>query len=250
MRVIILAAGRGSRLKERTKVLPKCLTELWGKRLIDWQLRAIRAAGISQIAIVTGYHAEEIKKRVEGVTFFHNAKWEETNMVSTLLCAKDWLHTEPCIVSYADVVYSQVAIRILCDMRANIGLVYQTNFWELWQERFANPLDDLETFRLTPEGNLAEIGKRPTSEEEIEGQYMGLLRFSPTGWQNLEENLHRDLPRPLAKMDMTALLEHLILQGVRIQAKPYAGLWVEVDNNDDLAAYKRWDKTRYQELLA
>ena len=58
MKAIILAAGRGSRMKNLTDDRPKCLVELRGKALLDWQLAALREAGIEQAAIVTGYRRE------------------------------------------------------------------------------------------------------------------------------------------------------------------------------------------------
>ena len=58
MKAIILAAGRGSRMKHLTDEKPKCLAKLGGKLLIEWQLEALSAAGINEIAIVTGYKKE------------------------------------------------------------------------------------------------------------------------------------------------------------------------------------------------
>ena len=45
-----------------------------------------------------------------------------------------------------------------------------------------DPLLDAETFKLSSDGSLLEIGNKPRNVEEVEGQYMGLLRFSPRGW--------------------------------------------------------------------
>jgi len=55
MKAIILAAGRGSRMKNLTDERPKCLVELRGNPLLDWQLAALLEAGIDRIAIDTGY---------------------------------------------------------------------------------------------------------------------------------------------------------------------------------------------------
>ena len=62
MKAIILAAGRGSRMKLLTDETPKCLIKLRGKSLLDWQLSALRAAGITDIAIVTGYRRDLLAK--------------------------------------------------------------------------------------------------------------------------------------------------------------------------------------------
>ena len=58
MKAIILAAGRGSRMKNLTDEKPKCLAKLRGKPLLEWQLTSLREAGIEDIAIVTGYKRE------------------------------------------------------------------------------------------------------------------------------------------------------------------------------------------------
>ena len=58
MRALILAAGRGKRMNFLTEDKPKCLVMLKGRTLLDWQLKAIREAGIEKIAIVTGYKRE------------------------------------------------------------------------------------------------------------------------------------------------------------------------------------------------
>ena len=51
-RAIILAAGRGSRMKEHTEEKPKCLNILAKDTLLNWQLKSLRAAAINNIIIV------------------------------------------------------------------------------------------------------------------------------------------------------------------------------------------------------
>ena len=108
MKAIILAAGRGSRMKRLTEQRPKCLVQLHGKALLDWQLDALRKSGIKQIAIVTGYKRELLTNR--GLVEFYNSHWSKTNMVASLACAKEWLKTDECIVSYSDIFYSSAVV--------------------------------------------------------------------------------------------------------------------------------------------
>ena len=61
MKAIILAAGEGIRLRPYTLDRPKCLVELVGKSLLEHQLAALRAAGITDITMVTGYRANQIE---------------------------------------------------------------------------------------------------------------------------------------------------------------------------------------------
>lgn len=236
MKAIILAAGRGSRMKDLTEERPKCLVELRGKALLDWQLEALRAAGITEIAIVTGYKRELLTGR--GLTEFHNARWAETNMVSSLACAQEWLQAEPCIVSYSDIFYSPVAVQSLMTSTASLAVTYDPNWLELWTQRFGDPLLDAETFRLTPEHTLAEIGNKPTSVDEVQGQYMGLLRFTPEGWAEVLRIRSKLTAEQCDKMHMTGTLQKVIDAGrVTIAAVPYAGEWGEVDSAEDLASY-------------
>jgi choline kinase len=236
MKAIILAAGRGSRMKDLTEERPKCLVELRGKTLLEWQLEALRAAGIAEIAIVTGYKRELLANR--GLAEFHNARWAETNMVSSLACAQDWLQAEPCIVSYSDIFYSSMAVQSLMTCTASLGVTYDPNWLELWTQRFGDPLLDAETLRLTPEYTLAEIGNKPTSVDEVQGQYMGLLRFTPEGWAEVLRIRTGLSSEQCDKMHMTGTLQKVIDAGrIAIAAVPYTGEWGEVDSADDLSSY-------------
>lgn len=233
MKAIILAAGRGSRMKNLTDERPKCLVELRGKTLLDWQLEALRAAGIVEIAIVTGYKRELLTGR--GLTEFHNARWAETNMVSSLACAQNWLQAEPCIVSYSDIFYSPMAVQSLMTCSASLAVTYDPNWLELWTQRFGDPLLDAETFRLTPEHTLAEIGNKPTSVDEVQGQYMGLLRFTPEWWAEVLRIRSGLTSEQRDKMHMTGILQKVIDAGrLAVVAVPYTGEWGEIDSATDL----------------
>lgn len=238
MRAIILAAGRGSRMKEKTDVLPKCLTEIWGKPLLSWQIEAMKKAGIKDIAVVTGYHDNEIISRYPGIHYFHNSEWDKTNMVSTLTCAEEWLVKDDCVVSYSDIVYKSKAIQLLMDDSSDFAITYYTEFAELWKSRFDNPLDDVESFKINQDGVITEIGLKANSLEEIEGQYMGLIKITPKIWKKISTLMDERMPRPLAKMDMTSLLEYLINQEIEIKGVPYSDLWLEVDSQSDLKYYQ------------
>ena len=237
MKAIILAAGRGSRMKDLTDERPKCLVELHGKALLNWQLEALRAAGIGEISIVTGYRRELLTNR--GLVEFHNLRWAETNMVSSLACAQELLQSEPCIVSYSDIFFSPVAVQSLMACKADLAVTYDPNWLELWTQRFGDPLLDAETFKLTPDWTLAEIGNKPKSIEEVQGQYMGLLRFTPKGWAEVVRVRSNLTSEQCDKMHMTGTLQKIIEAGrVAISAVPYEGEWGEVDSAEDLAAYR------------
>lgn len=237
MKAIILAAGRGSRMKNLTDERPKCMVELRGKSLLEWQLQALREAGIDDIAIVTGYKREMFSQWK--LKEFHNPRWAETNMVSSLACAYEWLEAEPCIVSYSDIFYDASAVTSLMTCDASLAVTYDPQWLKLWEKRFGDPLLDAETFRLNDEGILTEIGNKPNTVDEVQGQYMGLLRFTPEGWSEVIRIRSTLSAIDCDKMHMTGTLQRVIEAGqLPIVAVPYLGEWGEVDSAEDLGAYQ------------
>lgn len=236
MRGIVLAAGRGSRMGGATSERPKCLTELFGKTLLDWQLESLRGAGIRDIAIVRGYMAETLAP--QGVDTFDNPRWASTNMVSSLCCATAWLTSDTCVVSYSDIAYPASTVRLLAGARGDIAITYSLGWQALWEARFKDPLADAETFRVDGSGRLLEIGARPRTMEEVQGQYMGLLRFSPRGWGYVQEVLDSLDALRRDRLDMTALLGLLLLRRREVVAVPASEPWYEVDSPSDLVLYQ------------
>lgn len=232
---IILAAGRGSRMGGLTEARPKCLTPLAGRPLLDWQLDALAAAGVTRITVIGGYRADCLRR--PGLEIRLNDRWEETNMVGSLLCADDLLAAEPCLVAYSDIVYRAAHVRELAAAPGELAITYDAEWKELWELRFASPLDDAETFE-TRSGRLVEIGGRAHSMAEIKGQYMGLLRFTPTAWACARALVDRLTPVERDRIDMTTLLRRLLSVGEPIDCVPVSGGWCEVDSPSDLAAYE------------
>lgn len=239
MRAIILAAGRGRRMKELGDQIPKCLIELRGKPLLEYQLRTLRQAGINEIALVTGYRSQLFIDY--DLAKFHNSRWAETNMVQSLCCAEEWLQAEPCIVSYSDIFYEVSAVKCLIKNQDALALTYDPNWLELWASRFANPLSDAETFRLASEYELSEIGKKPNSTNEIQGQYMGLFRITPRGWTEIRRLRAGLSPLERDNIQMTGILQMVLEEEkIAITALPYLDKWGEVDSLSDLLLYEGW----------
>ena len=238
-KAIILAAGRGSRMGVATAEKPKCFVELWGRKLIDWQVLALTAAGITDIAIVTGYKADALSDL--GFVTFYNGRWSDTNMVSSLACASSWLTAGNCIVSYSDIYYDSRAVASLLSYPNDIALTFDPDWLEMWQARFVDPLSDAESFRYDENGFLTEIGKLMDSTESIQGQYMGLLRFTPNGWNEIER-VRADLTQDERdKMHMTAALQRVVDAGrMRISTVPIEGTWFEIDSQSDLEIFNRY----------
>jgi len=93
-RAVFLAAGFGSRLAPITFNTPKPLVRVHGRRIIDSLLDACRTAGISEIYVVRGYLAEQFDQllyRYPTIRFLENPVYNETNNISSAVCARHLL---------------------------------------------------------------------------------------------------------------------------------------------------------------
>lgn len=236
MRAIILAAGRGSRLGQLGDNRPKCFVELDGRPLIEYQMAALRRGGVDEIGVVRGYRAEMID--FPGLTYFNNERWAETNMVMSLVAAAPWLQEGPVIVSYADIFYRGELVRGLAEAGGKLVITYDRDWRDLWARRFADPLADAETFRTDAAGRLLEIGGKTNRIEDIQGQYMGLLKFTPPAWSAVEALLNELDPATRDRLDMTGLLRRLLSAKFPVGTFATAGQWGEIDNPEDVALYE------------
>ncbi len=236
MRALILAAGRGTRLRPLTDDRPKCLVPLAGRPLLDWQLDALRAAGVERIAIVTGWRRDRVRR--VGVIRFVNRAWQRTNMVQSLLAARRWLGVAPCLVAYGDVVYHPDVVRRLMASPDDIAISYDLAWRSLWRARFARPEDDAESLRVV-RGRVRQIGDRVRAGTVVDGQFMGLVRLTPRGFARIEDTLASCSRGEVARLDTTHLLAALVARGTVVGAVAVRGHWCEVDSAGDVALYER-----------
>lgn len=222
---------------DATEDRPKCLTQLLGRSLLDWQLEALSRSGIEEVAAVTGYRHGDIDGRVEKT--FHNTRWARTNMVVSLTTAAEWLCSEPVIVAYSDIVYRPHHVTALMGVDHPVAMTYDLDWLALWSLRFDDPLEDAETFRTDGHGGVTEIGRTAAHVSEIEGQFMGLLKFTPGGWQSVTDHLSQISNAECDRLDMTSLLNGLLEKQIPIRGVPVSGGWCEVDNQIDATAYER-----------
>ncbi len=240
IRVILLVAGEGKRLRPYTLDRPKCMVEVDGISLIDRQLAVLRSEGIKDIVMIGGYKSEMLKR--EDIVFKTNPRYFETNMIWTLFCAEDELEGEV-IVSYGDIVYSREILQELLKSKADVAVTIDKEWEGYWRARYEDPLDDAETLKLTEDNKIIEIGQKPRSLDEIEGQYMGLMKFSAEGIKQVKKVFYKAieadnlLGKSIETAYMTDLLQALINSGNPVTAVPVYGDWVEVDTVEDLECH-------------
>lgn len=248
MKVIILAAGEGTRLRPLTLKIPKCLVQLFGKTILEWQLETIRNCQINQIVLVTGYLNNKIN--FPDIRYYHNPNYDKTNMVETLFSAKNELN-DSVIISYGDIIYEKSVLTSLINSKDEISVIVDDNWREYWETRFTNPLDDAESLILDKDGFITEIGQKATSFNRICAQFIGLIKFQGDGVEFLKEfyetkkNEAKNGINPLnpsipfEKSYMTDLLDSMIKSGKKIKAIKIKNGWLELDSMNDNETYKK-----------
>ena len=248
MKVIILAAGEGTRLRPLTNNTPKCLVSLFGKSILQWQLDVLNYFNIKDISVVKGYLQDQIN--LSNIHYFQNSNYNQTNMVETLFCAREKLFDDV-IISYGDIIFEKNVFKKLSDSEDDISLIIDKNWEKYWKLRFDNPLDDAESLTIDQNGYITDIGQKTTQLEMVQGQYIGLMKFQNEGvkfLKNFYDNakelstksknpLNPNLP--FEKSFMTDLLRAMINNGYKIRSIPISNGWLELDSYDDFIKYER-----------
>ena len=240
MKMIILAAGQGTRLRPLTNDKPKCMVEYHDKSIIDYILDVATGCSINNITVVNGYKKDVLESYLSDrpVNFVTNNEFDTTNMVTTLFKAKEHM-TDDLIISYADIIYSKDILEKLMASQSDFSVVVDKSWKKLWSQRMDNPLDDAETLKIK-DGHIVELGKKPTSYDEIEGQYIGLLKISKTMinkvieyYENLDKGATYD-GKDFDNMYMTSFIQ-MIIDNLTDATPVYIdGGWIEIDCMDDL----------------
>jgi choline kinase len=250
MRMIVLAAGQGKRLRPLTDDRPKALVPFLGRPLLDWTLTAARENGLSDIIVVGGYKSERLAR--PEIQLVDNVAYASTTMVGSLMVAEPWFGTE-FVMSYGDIAYRPEVLRTVLASTAEIGVVVDLDWQAYWERRFGDPLRDAESLRMAPDGTIRSIGRTVDRVEDVQGQYIGLVVFRGRGVKALRRAWVRaktdaSYRRPilghrngLDQLAMTDVLDDLTTGDVPIMAIPIHGGWVEIDTPEDIVAgEERW----------
>lgn len=249
MKAIILAAGLGSRLGGMTEILPKGMLEFKGKPLIQWQIDALRAGGVNDIVIVTGHCAECID--FPGVTLVHNSAYATTNMLESLMCARDYLD-DGFLLSYADIVYEPGLVSAMLESPVDIGVAADIKWPRYWTMRFGTPEFDLESFSVDQNGNVLELGLPAKSSKGLTHRYVGLLKFSPEGVRQLIEAYEtrkadgspwEQSGKEFLQGYMTDILDYLIKRGRNVNVIETVNGWMEFDEPGDFELAEKLAQT-------
>ena len=134
MNAIIIAAGMGTRLRPLTLSTPKPLIKLFGKPMIERNIKFLLEKGIKEIIIVTGYLGEQfsyLEKKYPEVKLVHNNKFNEYNNIYSFYLIKDYL--EDSYILDGDIYLNRNIFEKNLDksMYFSKKLNYQNDEWQL-----------------------------------------------------------------------------------------------------------------------
>lgn len=241
MKAIILAAGQGTRLKKYTDGIPKGMLEFRGKTIIEHQIEMYRSCGIDDIIIVRGYAAEKIQ--YEGIKYYNNDNYRETNMVESLLVAKKEFNDDV-IVSYSDILFEEKLLKGMVNSKEDFAVSVDDNWKEYWMLRYGRIDFDLESLVIDENDYINELGLENPKLDKIDARYIGLLKFSSEGLRyivDLMDKAYKEFKgkpwqqsgKTVEKAYMTDLLNAIIESGKKVKAVHFENGWMEFDTNED-----------------
>jgi len=221
---VILAAGGGTRLRPLTDNRPKCLLEVGGRTLLDYQLDALAANGVRDVLIVTGFCAEQVERHAAGrARTLLNPAFEATNNLYSLWVAAAEMSGRDFLCLHADVLFHPAILAPCLASPADVCAVLDRALVG-------------ETMKASVAGDqIIEIGKNLPADRMF-GTFFGIARFGPRASAVLPEVLDNLVEKPLNRQAyFTACLPELAARGLRVgycltEGRP----WIEIDSPADL----------------
>jgi MurNAc alpha-1-phosphate uridylyltransferase len=224
MKAMILAAGRGERLRPLTDRVPKALVEAGGRTLLDRHLDRIQAAGVREVVVNAAHLAERIQAHLRShprpaLTITLSIEPEALETAGGIANALAQLGAEPFLLVNGD-VYCEIDFTRLCARPLGAHLAHLV--------LVANPAH-------RPEGDFALGGDRVGTLGEPRYTYAGIAVMSP----QLVAGIRRGEKAPLAPLLRAAAAEG------RISGELYAGPWFDVGSAERLAALDAYLAARH-----
>jgi choline kinase len=219
--------------------------------LLDYQIHLYRKHGIDDITVVRGYNAQSI--RPSGVRFLQNPEFASSNMVHSLFCASAELKGDV-IVSYADIVFNEACLSALLDQqRSEICVVVDSEWRNYFERRFVHPDPHVESLTFDTSQRISDIGGAFPNMDNVQGQYIGLIRLDSHGCDSFRalDHASKHLPedalwlrdRTYKNSYMTDFLQALVERNVAVHAVLIRNGWLEFDSLEDYERTCEWEKT-------
>ena len=238
MKALILAAGRGTRIRPVHGERPKCLIQFGpgAPTILEHQIDGLLSAGIGKIGIVVGYERDQIIQHVLAnyrgdiarFRFIDNSAFAETNNIYSLWLAREWLRGESFVCLNADVAFDHRILPRALRFAAPINMVVDPQ----WRD---------ETMKVViARGRVIRMSKQ-ISRSEFSGTYIGITTFAASIQERLFARI-ADLIRAGRKNEFfNVAVQQLADEGVQVgHASTFDLPWAEIDDPGDLAFARRY----------
>ena len=225
MRAMILAAGRGERMRPLTDTCPKPLLKVGSEPLIGWHLRRLKAAGIEEIVINHAWLGQQIEETLGngaayGVSIAYSAEGAQgLETAGGIATALPLLGEEPFLVINGDVL-TDIDFTLASAQAAKLSAEQRLAYLWLVQNPAHNPQGD---FVLQTDGAVLSTG----AGEALTFSGMGV--YHPALF-------HDTPPKQAAKL---APLLRAAMEAGKVQGVKHEGLWLDVGTVERLAEAER-----------
>ncbi len=234
MNVVVLSAGQGGRLLPLTTNRPKCLIDFGGRSLLEWQVRALAAAGLDRITVVTGFGADQVREEAArlsaalsvDVRTLHNPFYGVADNLASCWMARAELGGPTLILNGDTLIEPAIVERLLAAPPAPITVSID--------RKASYDADDMKV--RTEGGRLLAIGK--TLSEGVNGESIGFLRFDLAGARLFVEAIEAAMTTPegLQRWYLSAI-DQIAAHTDEVTVASVEGLeWGEVDFPIDVTA--------------
>jgi len=246
MKAIILSAGQGKRLLPLTQSLPKCLVEIGGRAILEWQLEVLCCCGVNDIVVVTGFQHEKVadlvnkKYAAAGVRTLLNRDYQKYDNLFSCWKASGEMEGDFILLNGDTLFEPKVLKRLLSNAGDRITLTVST------KKRYDS--DDMKVqFHGT---RLKRVGK-DLPLDSVNGESIGLSLFRGEGPSLFTNALRQAVERPGAERRWyLSVIDELAQKGF-VSVVDITGLaWCEIDFPRDLKSAEQVVSVIKRELLS
>ncbi len=223
MKAVILAAGVSSRMGSLSDT-PSCLLEVHGKKIIDYQLDALAACGITDVVMVVGYNAAMIQSYVGSrVTYVLNSDYEHTRSAYSLWLARDFCG-EGFIYLNGDLVFELELLKRVLDSKYENVFAFDRKY---------NFTSDMH--KVVMIGDRIIHHNHKVSNDIAHGEAVGPVRISKEFAAEVLQAIDTEVAEGKRKNTVYNVFND-VAKYIPMHGANITGLrWCEVDTQDDLA---------------
>jgi len=228
-KAVLLAAGKGTRMRELTTDLPKPMIAVRGQPILRHIVDGLKAAGVTHFQIVVGYRADVVTDYFGdgsnlGVSVEYATQVVQDGTGRVVELARDFAAADPFILSYGDILIDPANYRRLVtldDAEALISVKHNPGEIAKGGAVFVN-----ERFEMT------DLREKPQPGEPTSPWYnAGIYSFRPS----IFEFTARLEKSPRGEYELTDAIRALAISGKKVQALELAGDWADVRDPEVLA---------------